>query len=523
MAFSQDGGMSKVSAMVKDSKGSAMVSKSNGSTFVDDGNFGNDGHGSAKGVQNDHEYDSSSSPYVSSSYGEDDSDYGEKDDEEKKESLAMMMAEVIENISPLAKDDGSASFLLDKGTFSKTSFGVIGDKPSVQILKRPLNSSGILPSLNEINVKEARGVACLGEDGVDLGNSRVINDKLDDARGLIGLEDGNNFNFSNQISGNPILPNVKPKIDDKLPYQLTANGGNSDLPYTNLSGPKRDINLPLSDSSLLVNGAGDSFAHKCEGVNRRVHFGKSDLIGGCINANKRVAISRRVQFGKSDCNSNLIDSDLECYNGDLISNDKVSHVAILGTSMNGNNSLVSLKLADENGMCARQNNSDLLPSHVTLDRGSDAFNNSFVSLDGLGSNLNLPFMSDTCQANISHDLRNRSDVDKSEFFANVTMEFNGQDQAELNVVEPNLRADFNFPNSIMENKNASIIGKEYKSDVTNGRGVNGRFLYGKDILSPNVAEVNLESFKYEFPPLNGRITQAFNGLYRSHKEVLIRI
>ena len=78
MAFSHVGGKSKVSAMVKDSKCSATVSKSGGSNFVYNGNLGNDGQGSAKGVHDDHEYDSSSSPSVLSPHGEDDSIMGRK-------------------------------------------------------------------------------------------------------------------------------------------------------------------------------------------------------------------------------------------------------------------------------------------------------------------------------------------------------------------------------------------------------------------------------------------------------------
>ena len=128
MVFSQVVGIFKVSAMVKDSKDSAVVSKSKGLTCFDDAmtnvsalvegtkvstmvygskglNFvidevlNEDGQDSAKEVQGDIEYDSSSSPYVMSPYGEDDSDNGEND-QKNEDSLAMVVAEVIEDISP---------------------------------------------------------------------------------------------------------------------------------------------------------------------------------------------------------------------------------------------------------------------------------------------------------------------------------------------------------------------------------------------------------------------------------------
>ena len=426
------------------------------------------GKDSANGFHGNIVYDSSSSPYDMSPLGDNDSDYGEedddsvygeKDDEKNNDALALARDEVIEDISPLARDDGSvSSFIHAKGMFSKASFGVISDNSCVRILKRD-PSATVSPSFtSSLGGKMEVNDGALG-DGVwgQNGNSR----------GLPIMVENMNSKIPNQINDANLLPCLNSNLsnyDQANLESVDVNGvefGNSDLSYSNLSVSKRDFNLPHLDSSLLVNGAGDNIANKCDGVNGRVHFGKSDLNGGCNNANKSVAFSRRVQFGKSDCNSNLIDSGLECNNGDLISNDKVSHVAILGTSMNGNNSLVSLNLADENG--------------GGVIKGSENGKLPYVT------NANCGSVSEVIGVNCGSIMGNKSGL-------------------------------IALANNEMQNfsKSAHPLPS-----------FNGRFLSGNNGLSPNVVEANMESFKCDFPSLNGKTTHGLNVMDLNSKKRVV--
>ena len=57
--------------------------------------------------------------------------------------------------------------------------------------------------------------------------------------------------------------------------------------------------------------------------------------------------------------------------------------------------------------------------------------------------------------------------------------------------------------------NLISFSKKNQPDLIN-RGVNGQVVNGKIDESPNVAEVNMESFKCDFPSLNGRISHNFH-------------
>ena len=186
--------------------------------------IGEGGKDSANGFHGNIVYDSSSSPYDMSPLGDHDSDYGEKDDdsvygekdddsvygekddEKNNDALALVRDEVIEDISPLARDDGSvSSFIHAKGMFSKASFGVIGDNSCVRILKRD-SSATVSPSFtSSLGGKMEVNDGALG-DGVwgQNGNSR----------GLPIMVENMNFKIPNQINDDNLLPCLNSNISN---------------------------------------------------------------------------------------------------------------------------------------------------------------------------------------------------------------------------------------------------------------------------------------------------------------------
>ena len=389
MASTQHGGNSKVSAK--------SVHGSIDNIPCEDSAKSIHGEDSAKSVHGEDEYDSSSSPCILSSYGEDDSDYDEKDDQEKKESLAMMVTEVIEDISPLARDDRSASCLLDKGTFSKAPFGVLDNKSRVQILKRPLKSSGVLHSFNKHNVIEARGVGCFGEDGVALGNSC----------GLLKLEDGENFNLPNLIGGNSNLPIVNSKSDHKLPNQITTKRGNLHVSTSNMESifcvPCGDNHLPYVPSSNMERisdvPCGDAHLPNIGHVNLACGGVESDL--PCMNVNA----------------DSLFGSMLDGINGNGVSN------------------------GFENGKISKAINANLLAGHINMERGSDG-------IDLLAGHVIMESKSDALDSNLAHATPNastRSHLGKSDLATHVCCDLNGKDQNVAIGVNLNIKDGYEFP------------------------------------------------------------------------------
>ena len=310
------------------------------------------GKDSAIGIHGNIDYDSSSSPYDMSSLGDndsdyeekdDDSDYGEKDDEKNYDASALVGDEVIENISPLARDDGSvSSFFHAKGTFSKASFGVIGDNSCVRILKRD-SSATISPSFtSSLGGKMEVNDGALG-DGVwgQNGNSR----------GLPIMVENMNSKIPNQINDDNLLPCLNSNIPNYDPAFLASVDVNGAEFGNQING---NIILPNLDSATFGNSCDHDYNKESDCVNANSIFGsmlEGNIGGGVIKGSengkfpnvtnaKLVAglIHSDLPFENSEsdlgnkCLPNFLSSCLE--NGDVIS---VSNKECAGCVPNGKN------------------------------------------------------------------------------------------------------------------------------------------------------------------------------------------
>ena len=125
------------------------------------------------------------------------------------------------------------------------------------------------------------------------------------------------------------------------------------------------------------------------------------------------------------------------------------------------------------------------------------------------------------ETNKSGEINSNSDFGKHDLSTNVNLVSVICDSPPLNckdivdvVQGPNIGAgaDLRFPidvSSFMERSNMVFAKHGNQLDLIN-RGVNGQVVNGKIDESPNVAEVNMESFKCHFPSLNGRISHNFH-------------